>query len=94
MSKIRDLLVAPKAMKKALEAFPLLLQEVPTETAGTIGTMGRHHAPLRLAYERIRADMSLGTCDQECLQLAFIAVNCMIGPGGLCPAQLALGTVP
>lgn len=77
-----------------LDAHGITLQEAPIETPGAIGTVERYHAPLRAAYERIRAEVKTGMTDDECLKMAVFAVNSTVGPEGLCPILLVFGAIP
>lgn len=50
-----------------------------------------YHAPLRIAFKRIQADINRQTIDQRCLQLAVSAINCTVGPEDLRLGLLVLG---
>lgn len=69
-----------REMRVSLEAPRQLLDETPIKVRGAIGTAERYHAPLRLAYERIRTEAGVDTSDQKCLQLAVFSINSTIGP--------------
>lgn len=64
-----------REMKAAVEASGIQLKEAPIENPGTMGIVERYHAPLRAAFEKIRASMDRETTDSECLQMAVYAIN-------------------
>lgn len=81
-------------MKGIVEVFETCLDEALVETPGAIGVVNGYHAPLQVAYERVREDTNHQTSDQDCLQMEVFGVYCSIGPEGLCPAQLVIETFP
>lgn len=52
-----------KEMRASVKAHGIKLDEDAIETHGTIGMVERYRTPLRLAYERIRADTKNHTTD-------------------------------
>ena len=71
------------------------LEEVPVEAHNSIGKLERYHAPLRQAFNVIKADLQgHGTVDKIILQMAVKAVNDTVGPNGLVPTLLVFGTYP
>lgn len=46
-----------------------------------------------LAHERIGTEAGEGTTDQECLDITVLAINCTVGPEGLCRALLVSGAL-
>lgn len=72
-------------MRASLEAHVVQLDEAPIEKPDAIGAVERYHAPLRLAYERIKAESDNSTTDQECLDLDLFSINYTVGLEGLCP---------
>lgn len=57
--------------------------------------MERYHAPLRSAFNKIRATMDRKEAkEEECLKLAVYAVNSVMGPEGLTPILLVFGALP
>lgn len=83
-----------RELRGELNANGIALEEAPIETPGAIGTVERYHAPLRLAFEKIRRDLGRDVADHECLRMAVFAVNSTIGPEGLCPILLVFGAIP
>lgn len=81
-------------MKGYLDAEGITMKEAPIETPGAIGIVERYHAPLRAAFDKIRADSPRNTTDAECLRMAVYAVNNTTGPEGLCPTLLVFGALP
>lgn len=83
-----------KEMRPCTEEMGVRLHEAPIEPPGSIGMLTQYHAPLRLAYERVRINAYRQNSDEECLQLAAFAINCTAGPDGLCLIPLVFGAVP
>jgi hypothetical protein len=54
----------------------------------------RYYAPLRRAYEIMRAELDSSTSDAAVLQMAVKAVNDTAGLDGLVPTLLVLSTYP
>lgn len=80
-----------KEMKKTVEAFGVSLEEARIETPGAIRVVESYHAPLRMAYRQIGDNSGRQTIEKEFVRLAVLAVNCTVGPAGLCPALLVFG---
>lgn len=74
-----------------MEAALLQLKEAPIETPGAIGVVERYHAPLRVAYEKIRTVKTRETTDPECQSMAIFSINSTLGPEGVFPIVLAFG---
>jgi hypothetical protein len=69
--------------------------EAPIESPATITHTERYHGPLRIAYSRIRQELSnSATSDAEVLLFAVKAVNDTAGPEGLTPTLLVFGSMP
>lgn len=66
----------------------------PVESPNTMTHVERYHAPLRVAYEKIRDSLPRSESDDECLEMAVKSVNDTIGPEGLCPTLLVFGIIP
>lgn len=81
-------------MRRNLAAVGVVLREAPVESPEPIEVVERYHAPLRSAYNLIRADSPRDISDADCLKKAVFAVNCTVGPEGLCPVLLVFGSVP
>ena len=77
------------AQADGIEVIP-----VAVESPSSMSHVERYHAPLRLAYTRIRDDLPRSETDAECLQLAVKCINDTVGPEGLCPTMLVFGTIP
>ncbi|KAF1934571.1 hypothetical protein EJ02DRAFT_490997 [Clathrospora elynae] len=69
-------------------------KQVPIEAHWSIGKVERYHAPLRRAYEIMRAELDLSTHNDAVLQMAVKAVNDTAGPNGLVPTLLVFGAYP
>jgi hypothetical protein len=67
---------------------------VPIEAHWSIGKVERYHAPLRRAYEILRAELDSSTSDAAVLQMAVKAINNTAGPDGLVPTLLVFGAYP
>lgn len=84
-----------KEMKSKAAAAGITMEEAPIETPGSIGIVERYHAPLRMAFTKLREDLRKDEAtDDECLQLAVYACNATMGPEGLCPMLLVFGALP
>ena len=68
--------------------------QVPVEVHWAIGKVERYHAPLRLAFDIIRAETKNTISIDAALQMAFKAVNDTAGPDGLVPTLLVFGACP
>lgn len=76
-------------------AAGITILKAPIENPGTIGLVERYHAPLRRAFDTIRATFTRAEAsDDECLHMAVYANNVTIGPEGLCPMLLVFGALP
>jgi len=69
-------------------------KQVPVEAHWSIGKVERYHAPLRRAYEILRAELGSGISNDAVLQMAVKAVNDTVGPDGLVPTLLVFGAYP
>lgn len=56
-------------MRNNCKAAGVVLREAPIETAGSIRTVERNHAPLCLAFERIRMGSGREKSDGECVKI-------------------------
>lgn len=65
--------------KQNAQLMAFVTKEVAVEAHHTIGKIERYHAPLRRAYETIRAEMSESSAD-VLLQTAVKAINDTAGP--------------
>lgn len=83
-----------KEMEYTLAAHRFQVDKEPIETPCAIGTVERYHAPLRLAFERIRANFERQISHQECMNMKVFSINCTVCSEGLCPAFLVFGAVP
>ena len=86
-------LVSKEFMEEA-EVEGIRIIEAPVESPSTMSHVERYHAPLKLAYSKIRTSLGNNESDMDCLQLAVKAVNDTVGPEGLCPTLLVYGTLP
>ena len=64
------------------------------EAYWSISKVERYYAPLRRAYEIIRAELDSSTSNAAVLQMAVKAVNDTAGPYGLIPTLLVFGAYP
>lgn len=80
-------------MKAFVEEFGVHLDKSPTETHEAIKVVKRSHAPLRLAYIRIRTGTDYQTIEMQCLQLPAFAINGNIGRKGLYRVPLVSGAI-
>ena len=79
--------------KQNARNMAITVKEVPIEAHHSIGKVERYHAPLRRAYNIMRAeDPSLSR--EGSLQAAVKAVNDTAGPNGLVPTLLVFGAYP
>jgi len=69
-------------------------QQMPVEAHWAVGKVERAHAPLRRAYDILRAELDSRTNDESVLQMAVKALNDTAGPNGLVPTLLVFGTYP
>ena len=68
--------------------------QVPVEAHWSIGKIERYHAPLRRAFEIIRAETRDAVSNDAALQMALKAVNDTAGQDGLVPTLLVFGAYP
>jgi len=79
--------------KQSAHSLSIKVKDVPIEAHHSIGKVERYHAPLRRAYNIMRAeDPSLSR--EGSLQAAVKAVNDTAGPDGLVPTLLVFGAYP
>lgn len=81
-------------MIQFLSEFGVQLGGAPIETPGTIGTITKYHAPLRIAYENIRDVFGRITNVQNCLQMAIFTIRCTVRPKDLCSTLPVFGEPP
>ncbi|KJZ72275.1 hypothetical protein HIM_01308 [Hirsutella minnesotensis 3608] len=67
--------------------------QVPVEAHWSIGKVERYHAPIRRAYEILKAELKTASAE-SLLQMAFKSVNDTAGPDGLVPTLLVFGAYP
>jgi transposase InsO family protein len=79
--------------RQLAKEMTISLKEVPIEAHNSIGKVERYHAPLRRAYEILRAEDPLAS-RESALQAAVKAVNDTAGPNGLVPTLLVFGAYP
>lgn len=84
---------AAAEFKSEAKVYGITCQQVPVESHWSIGKVERYHAPLRRAYEILRAELSLQS-SENILQMAIKAVNDTAGPNGLVPTLLVFGAFP
>lgn len=60
---------------------------------GAIVVVEQYHAPLQAAYSNIRSELAREATNSDCLRMAVFAVIPTVGPEGLCPMLLVLGTI-
>lgn len=75
-------------MKRNVESSFITLNESPFESPGTIGVVARYHAPLHVAFERIKSDYVGKESDKLCLTMSDYAVNSTVGAEGFGPMSL------
>lgn len=80
--------------KSEAKIMGITCKQVPIEAHWSIGKVERYHAPLRRAYEILRAELDSKTSDDAVLQMAVKAVNDTAGPDGLVPTLLVFGAYP
>lgn len=68
-------------------------EAIPVEAAWRTGVIQRAHAPLRLAYDKLRSDLPQPS-REEVLQMAVKSVNDAVGPAGVSPTTTVLGAAP
>ncbi|KJZ70393.1 hypothetical protein HIM_10197 [Hirsutella minnesotensis 3608] len=68
--------------------------QVPVEAHWSIGKVERYHAPIRRAYEILKAELKETVTADSLLQMAFKSVNDTAGPDGLVPTLLVFGAYP
>lgn len=83
-----------KQFRSSAEAEGISILQAPIESPNTMSHVERYHAPLRVAFNKIRDSLPRSESDSDCLQLAVKSVNDTIGPEGLCPTLLVYGSIP
>jgi hypothetical protein len=84
---------ASQEFKQNASNMAITTKCVPVEAHWSIGLVERAHASVRRAFDII--EQELPTLSKEnCLQMAFKAVNDCSGPGGLVPTLLVFGAFP
>lgn len=81
-----------KEIVQLVEMVEVLLHEAPSEMPGTTAVVEGYHAPLSLAYERIRAYIDCQNSHKECLRLAVFALTCTVRSERLCSKPSVLRT--
>ena len=80
--------------KQNARSLLIKVKEVLVEAYNSIGKVERYHAPLRRAFDTIRADL-LGDVNPDIiLQMAVKAINDLARPNGLVPTLLVFGAYP
>lgn len=79
--------------KQAASSMAISIKEVPIEAHNSVGKVERYHAPLRRAYNIIRAE-DPSTAPEIALQMAVKSLNDTAGPNGLVPTLLVFGAYP
>jgi hypothetical protein len=85
---------ASAKFKSEAKIMGITCKQVPVEAHWSMGKVERYHAPLRHAYEIMRAELDSSTSDAAVLQMAVKAVNDTAGPDGLVPTLLVFGAYP
>lgn len=80
--------------KESSAAHGIYLAEAPVETLGAIGTGGKYHDSLRLAFERIRAGPEREISKQNFLDIVALVTDCNISAEGLCFSLPVFGAAP
>ena len=80
--------------KQNARSLSIEVKEVPVEAHNSIGKVERYHAPLRRAFDTIRADLPGDVNPDIILQMAVKAINDSAGPNGLVPTLLVFGAYP
>lgn len=70
------------------------LLEAPIEGPNYMIRVERYHAPLRVAFNKIRTELRSEVQDYECLNLSVYANNFTVGPKCLFPTLLVFGAFP
>ena len=83
-----------KQFLDSAEAEGVSLLQAPIESPCSMSHVERYHAPLRVAFEKIRDSLPKSDTDVDCLQMAVKSVNDTIGREGLCPTLLVNGAIP
>jgi hypothetical protein len=79
--------------RQQAKEMAISLKEVPIEAHNSIGKVERYHAPLRRAYEILRAE-DPSASPEAALQMAVKAINDTAGPDGIVPTLLVFGAYP
>ncbi|KAF1936666.1 hypothetical protein EJ02DRAFT_506416 [Clathrospora elynae] len=80
--------------KSKAKIMGITCKQVPIEAHWSIGKVERYHAPLRRAYEILRAELDARTNNAAVLQMAVKAVNNTAGLDRLVPTLLVFGAYP
>ena len=83
-----------KEFVESCEGAGIELLQAPVKAPFTKSQVERYHAPLRVAYLKIRESLERSKTDADCLQMAVKSVNDTVGPEGLCPTVLIFGSIP
>ncbi len=84
---------ASREFQSEAQIMGITCKQVPVEAHWSIGKVERYHAPLRRAYDILRAELP-DQSPEAVLQMAVKAVNDTIGPDGLVPTLLVFGAYP
>jgi hypothetical protein len=79
--------------RQQAKEMAISLKEIPIEAHNSIGKVERYHAPLRRAYDILRAE-DPSSSPEATLQMAIKAVNDTAGPDGIVPTLLVFGAYP
>ncbi|KAK6211233.1 hypothetical protein QIS74_10497 [Colletotrichum tabaci] len=79
--------------RQSAKGMSISVKEAPIEAHNSVGKVERYHAPLRRAYEIIRAE-DPNTDPELALQMAVKAINDTAGPNGIIPTLLVFGSYP
>ncbi|KAI1006957.1 hypothetical protein K3495_g1266 [Podosphaera aphanis] len=80
--------------KQNAQAPSIDVKQVPVEAHNSIGKVEQYHAPLKRAYEVIKAELPATTPPELVLSMAVKPVNDTVGPNGLVPTLLVFGAYP
>ena len=75
------------------ESEKIILRHTGTESHNSLGSGETYHSILRRIYNRVKHSNSNISPD-ICLSLSIRAINCTVGPNGLCPQLLVFGVIP
>jgi di/tripeptidase len=81
--------------KQLASSMLIKVKEVPVEAHNSVRLVERYHAPLRRAYEILKAELKDKHINKKMiLQMAVKAVNDSAGPDGIVPTLLVFGSYP